>query len=118
LVAAVVLDHGSIHRGIPAAGGIGAGVRFHVDHTAMVSKPPQRAVITSPHAPPNLSQLVWDAAGLVTHGGSASAHLFESARSLGVPAVCGVEPGADRDQIIAVDGHSGLVATLPLSSDP
>jgi len=118
LVAAVVLDHGSIHRGIPAAGGIGAGVRFHVDHTAMVSKPPQRAVITSPHAPPNLSQLVWDAAGLVTHGGSASAHLFESARSLGVPAVCGVEPGADRDQIIAVDGYSGLVATLPLSSDP
>jgi phosphoenolpyruvate-protein kinase (PTS system EI component) len=65
---------------------------------------------------PHLSQLIWDAAGLVTDGGSAAAHVFESARSLGVPAVCGVDPGGDLDQIVAVDGYSGVVATLPLST--
>jgi len=115
LIAAVVLDHGSARHGTPAAGGIGAGPRFHVGELALVGKPPRRGVITAPHALPNLSQLVWDAAGLVTDAGSPAAHLFEAARSLGVPAVSGVDPGPDLAQIIAVDGDSGVVATLPSS---
>ena len=60
---------------------------------------------------PNLAPLLWDAAGLVTESGSSAAHLFESARALRVPAVCGVSlpPG---EQIVAVDGHNGIVSTL------
>jgi hypothetical protein len=115
VVAAVVLDHGTTHRGFPAAGGIGAGVRFDTAPTPDSGNPPHRSVVTAPHAVPYLSQLIWDAAGLVTDGGSTAAHVFESARSLGVPAVCGVDPGGDLDQIVAVDGYSGVVATLPLS---
>jgi phosphoenolpyruvate-protein kinase (PTS system EI component) len=60
--------------------------------------------------------LLWDAAGLVTESGSPAAHLFESARALRVPAVCGVSlPLGDR--IVAVDGHAGVVATLRLEGD-
>jgi hypothetical protein len=52
----------------------------------------------------------------VTTTGSPAAHLFESARALGVPAVCGVElpPG---ELMMAVDGSSGIVATIPLNGD-
>jgi phosphoenolpyruvate-protein kinase (PTS system EI component) len=48
---------------------------------------------------------------LVTETGSPAAHLFESARALGIPAVCGVEL-TDANQIVAVDGNTGVVATL------
>jgi phosphoenolpyruvate-protein kinase (PTS system EI component) len=51
---------------------------------------------------------------LVTESGSPAAHLFESARSLGVPAVCGVSSGETDDEIVAVDGYSGVVSTTPL----
>jgi phosphoenolpyruvate-protein kinase (PTS system EI component) len=60
--------------------------------------------------------LLWDAAGLVTATGSPSAHLYESARALGIPAVSGVEvPVGDR--IVAIDGNTGLVASLALNGD-
>jgi pyruvate,water dikinase len=117
LVASVVLDQGTVLRGIPAASGIGAGLRHHVD-LADGARPPRRAVVAAIRPLPNLSQLLWDAAGLVTGIGSPAAHVFEAARSLGVPAVCGVELPGDDDLIVAVDGYSGLVATLPLSSHP
>lgn len=112
LVAAVVLDHGTVLQGTPAAAGIGAGLRHHV---AEEGRPPHRAVVIAGQPLPKLSQLIWDAAGLVTGAGSPAAHVFETARSLGVPAVCGVDIAGDDDVIVAVDGHSGLVATLPLS---
>ena len=116
LAAAVVLDHGHVLEGIPAAAGAGAGVRHHVTRTGE-ERPSHRAMVTAGHALPSLSQLVWDAAGLVTHAGSPAAHVFETARSLGVPAVCGVDLGEDEDLIVAVDGHTGMVSTLPLVSE-
>lgn len=115
LAAAVVLDHGAGHQGTPAAAGIGVGLRHHVT-SAEGAGPPHRAVVTAPSALPSLSQLVWDAAGLVTDGGGPAAHVFESARSLGVPAVCGVDLGSEAGPIVAVDGYAGLVATLSLTT--
>lgn len=117
LAAAVVLDHGVRHQGLAAAAGIGVGLRHHFDR-GDAQTPPRGAVVTSPLALPNLSQLIWNAAGLVTDRGSPAAHVFEAARSLGVPAVCGVDLGSKVDQIVAVDGHSGVVAVLPLRGQP
>jgi hypothetical protein len=113
-VASVVLGNGTRHQGVPASGGIGAGV---------IARPgsgpgpvPARRVLAAGQPVPNLAPLLWDAAGLVTGTGSPAAHLFESARALHVPAVCGVTipPG---DWIVAVDGQDGVVATLPMNGD-
>jgi phosphoenolpyruvate-protein kinase (PTS system EI component) len=71
-------------------------------------------VITSARPVPNLAALIWDAAGLVTTTGSPAAHLFEAARALRVPAVCGVDLGAPGHQVVAVDGTDGAVALLEL----
>jgi phosphohistidine swiveling domain-containing protein len=114
LAAAVVLDHGLRFQGVAAAAGIGVGRR----HVAGAARPRPRAVVTAPQALPNLSQMIWDAAGLVTDLGSPAAHVFETARSLGVPAICGVDLGSEADQIVAVDGYSGVVAVVPLGADP
>lgn len=116
LVAAVVLDHGTVLQGTPATAGMGAGVRHHAA-SAEDGTPPHRAVVTANRPLPKLSQLIWDAAGLVTGTGSPAAHVFEAARALAVPAVCGVDIPGDEDLIVAVDGHLGLVATLPLGSE-
>jgi phosphohistidine swiveling domain-containing protein len=114
LAAAVVLDHGLSFHGVAAAAGIGVGRR----HVAGAGRPQPRAVVTARQALPNLSQQIWDAAGLVTDLGSPAAHVFETARSLGVPAVCGVDLGQETGQIVAVDGYSGVVAVLPLGAEP
>jgi phosphoenolpyruvate-protein kinase (PTS system EI component) len=71
-------------------------------------------VVTASHPLPNLAALVWDAAGLVTRSGSPAAHLFEAARALRVPAVCGVEMEPAPGEVVAVDGTAGTVATLRL----
>jgi hypothetical protein len=112
-VASVTLSVGSIRTGAPAAPGIGAGVGVAVGRPSQVGSFSPRGVITSTRPIPFLAPLLWDAAGIVTETGSPAAHLFEAARALGVPAVCGVAlpPG---DHIVAVDGSSGTVATLPL----
>jgi phosphocarrier protein FPr len=72
-----------------------------------------RQVVVAPLPVPALSSLLWDAAGLVTTGGSAGAHLIEVARSLGVPAVVqcdGLRPDVvSPDTVIAVDGDRGQV---------
>lgn len=114
LVAATVLAHGTRRRGIPASPGVGAGITSHVSRPADMEAAPPRSVVTASQAIPNLSQLLWDTAGLVTHGGSPAAHVFESARSLGVPAVCGVGLGEHIGHIVAVDGGTGVVAALSL----
>jgi len=115
-LASVTLASGNHHRGIPAAAGVGAGLRHRVDHPLHIRSHPPRRVITSGQPVPNLAPLLWDAAGLVTATGSPAAHLFESARALGVPAVSGVVLD-EGDQIVAVDGHLGIVATLTLNGD-
>jgi phosphoenolpyruvate-protein kinase (PTS system EI component) len=70
------------------------------------------------HPIPNLAALLWDASAVVTAGGGPAAHLFESARALGIPAVCGVNldvllAGPATARSIAVDGTSGRVAVMP-----
>jgi hypothetical protein len=56
--------------------------------------------------------MLWEAAGLVAVEGNEGAHLFEVARSLGVPAVLGVELDPGIDRVVAVDGDLGTVSTL------
>lgn len=116
LVASVLLSAVNPLRGTPASPGIGAGRRSEVEDTHR-RHPARRRVVTSERPVPNLSALIWDAAGLVTTSGSPAAHLFEAARALRVPAVCGVDLGAPADQVLAVDGTAGLVAVLDLRGD-
>ena len=116
-VASVVLSSGETYQGTPASSGIGAGIQSNIIESATTARFVERAVITSDQPLPRLAPLLWDAAGVVTETGSPVAHLFESARSLVIPAVCGASIPADSDQIVAVDGYSGLVATIPLYDD-
>ena len=111
-VAAVVLSAGTTQEGTPASGGFGAGI-VHRGQTAF--RP--RSVIGAPEPVPNLAPLLWDASAIVTETGSPAAHLFESARALRVPAVSGVAIPSG-EQIVAVDGHHGVVATIPLQDLP
>jgi len=113
-VASVVLGAGTRQKGIGASPGIGAGVsrgKYPPDGLDTNYRP--RSVIVASQPIPNLAPLLWDAAGLVTESGSPAAHLFDSARALRVPAVCGVSIPSG-EQIVAVDGHDGMVSTLPL----
>lgn len=113
LVASVVLSSVTPVRGTPASPGMGAGRRSEIDDSHR-RHPGRRRVITSARPLPNLAALIWDAAGLVTTTGSPAAHLFEAARALRVPAVCGVDLGPPGHQVVAVDGTGGAVALLEL----
>lgn len=114
LVAHVVLSAGRRHRGSPASPGLGAGRR------SGPSTPPRgnvrRTIVTAAQPTPSLASLLWDASGLVTSTGSPASHLFEAARALRVPAVCGVDIGDSDTAIVAVDGGTGEVATMDLES--
>ena len=114
LITAVVLQAGEIHRGTPASRGFGAGLATTPHLADPGYRPPPRSVITSIYPTPDLAPLLWDASGIVTEAGSPAAHLFDSARALGIPAVCGIRLRNCTNHIIAVDGHAGLVATIPL----
>jgi hypothetical protein len=111
-VAAVVLANGRQQQGTPASSGVGAGPTSRIDdmHPADTFRP--RHVVAAPQPVPGLAPTLWDAAGLVTASGSPAAHLFESARALGVPAVCGVDLPEGASQLVGVDGYAGLVASL------
>ncbi|HEX5695773.1 MAG TPA: PEP-utilizing enzyme [Acidimicrobiia bacterium] len=113
LVASVILSSVSPLRGTAASPGIGAGRRSEVEDSHQ-RHPGRRRVVTSSRPVPNLAALIWDASGLVTASGSPAAHLFEAARALRVPAVCGVDLGAPGHQVVAVDGTAGAVAILDL----
>ncbi|HEY4607173.1 MAG TPA: PEP-utilizing enzyme [Acidimicrobiia bacterium] len=115
-IASVVLARGIHHRGTIASNGVGAGVRCDVGHPDDLDRFSPRSVVTAPQPISNLAPVLWDASALVTEAGSPAAHLFESARALGIPAVCGVKLPAG-DQIVAVDGYTGTVATLPMIGD-
>ncbi|HEX6147536.1 MAG TPA: PEP/pyruvate-binding domain-containing protein, partial [Acidimicrobiia bacterium] len=115
-VASVTLAFGTRRLGTPASPGIGAGARAHVDSPGAIDRFRSRSVVTAPQPVPNLAPLLWDAAGLVTETGSPAAHLFESARALGIPAVAGVDL-PEGEHMVAIDGSSGVVATLAMDGD-
>lgn len=117
--AAVVLGSGRPVEGTGASPGIGHGRLCFLGG----GRPFQpRDVVVVTHPVPSLGAMLWDAAGLVTLGGGPAAHLFEAARSVGVPAVCGAPletliEGAIDDATgryaVVLDGDAGLVAITP-----
>ena len=115
LGAAVNEAHGVRRSGEAASAGIGLG-RGHVVNDPTGAQIGPRRVIIAPEPIPHLAPLLWSAAGLVTLNGSPGAHLFESARSLGVPAVAAVDLDlaglARSDWAVSVDGTRGSVAVM------
>ncbi len=117
LIAAVAMAAGVSTTGTPAADGLGAGRKAAVGGPTEADRFTPRSIIASPQPVPALAPLLWEASGVVTSTGSPAAHLFDSARSLGVPAVCGVEIDAGADLVVAVDGFAGVVSCLDVSGD-
>jgi hypothetical protein len=123
----LVSGTGAESVGTPAAGGWGAGELRLVRDGSDAGRVRPRQVIAAVYPLNNLAPLLWDAAGLVTAGGSPGAHLFEVAAWLGLPAVCGIgleeatgltldELRATRSLVAAVDGSAGTIAVLDVGS--
>lgn len=120
----VVTSRGTRRHGDAAAPGWGSGrIRFIRDEADAERFSP-REIVAAVYPLNNLAPLLWDAAAVITVGGSPGAHLFEVASWVGVPAVCNVDlEGATAltldqlharsDLVAAVDGDRGLVAVLP-----
>jgi phosphohistidine swiveling domain-containing protein len=109
---------GTALAGDAVSAGTGAGPAVVVPGLPTAAVPLARMVVVAPHPIPQLAPLLWGAAGLVTAGGGASAHLVEVARSRGVPAVLGCDgellfallgDGAAGPRLVAVDGDGGRV---------
>jgi phosphohistidine swiveling domain-containing protein len=100
--------------GTPVADGVGAGRLHVVSALREVGRLPPRGVLAAPAPLPQLAPLLWHCAAFITPRGSIGAHLFEVARSLGVPAVIGVAPDdlGPPGSLVAVDGSAGTVASL------
>ena len=99
--------------------GIGAGRARYVDVPEAAPAEFDRRVLVIQRPLNTFAPLLWNAAGLVTIGGGAGAHLMEIARSLAVPTVmrCRLDDliatGAD-NFLLGVDGNEGCVSVLPL----
>jgi hypothetical protein len=112
-LAAVVASGGLGARGTPATPGVGAGVLCRLRGRSPGWRPAPRSVLALDRPVPRVAPLLWNAAGVVVAGGGVGAHLFEVARSLGVPAVVGVDlPEHVDDALAAVDGAAGDVWVL------
>lgn len=102
--------------GAPASGGIGGGRAAWIGDASEAHRFRARDVVVAARPLPHLAPLLWDAAGLVTLGGGSGAHLFESARALGIPAVAGIGGAADEASLagawLAIDGWLGQVWAL------
>jgi hypothetical protein len=110
---------GRTATGTPVAGGVGAG-RLHVVTSLIdLGRPGPRTILAADAPLPQLAPLLWQCAGFVGRRGSAGAHLFEVAHSLGVPAVIGVAPSelGPEGSLVAVDGWAGVVASLDRPAD-
>lgn len=121
--AVVVQSFGEEHAGTAASPGVGCGRLCFIDGADQVKHFRPRDVVFTTQPVPNLAPLLWDAAGLVTLSGGPGAHLFEAARSLNVPAVCGIGPAFHRSafqwdksaarliglHMVAVDGDTGWI---------
>ena len=96
-------------------GGIGAGRLIWIESSKRTEHVRPRDIIVTQYPLQNFSPLLWDAAGIITIGGAPTAHLFEVARSLTVPAVINcpisniVKSGP---RLGMLDGDAGRVAIL------
>jgi phosphohistidine swiveling domain-containing protein len=112
----VAMAAGHSLTGIAAAPGIGVGPLHGA--SSRIS-PPSRSVIAARAPFPQLAPLLFRASAVVTATGSMGAHLFEVARSLGIPAVIGVDLSAAAEgTVVAVDGDRAQVALLEGSRTP
>lgn len=120
--AAVILATGRRSNGVASGPGLGVGRLAVVDDARRPDRVGARDVLLAPRPLPHLAPLLWDAAAVVTAGGGPGAHLFESARALGLPAVSGlgvddflaeVLAGGSESWAMAVDGSAGSVAITP-----
>jgi len=113
VVREVVRANGRAERGAPASEGVGVGRVLPLDEPRRLRGSRQRYVLYVRTPLPGYAPLLWAAAGLVAAGGSAGAHLFDVARSLGVPAVAACDLGDPGEGALAlVDGESGEVSLL------
>ena len=114
-VADVVRSRGVHATGTPVSPGVAAGHLHPLRELRAIGRPAPRDVLVTPLPLPHLAPLLWHSAALVSTGGSSGAHLFEVARSLGVPAVIGVDPDTSggNGSLVAVDGDAGVVSILP-----
>ena len=110
-VFSVAEAHGRSVAGRSASPGIGAGRAFTLGAPSWRAPPPRRVLVVSTVVP-QLASLLWGAAGLVALTGNEGAHLFEVARSLGLPAVIGADATASDDAVVAVNGDDGTVSVL------
>jgi len=119
--ATVIISNGRAAHGTSAGPGIGAGRMCYITDQASMTAFRPRDVVVAARPLPSLAQLLWDAAAVVTMGGSPAAHLFESARALAIPAVCAVyldealegNPAVlTGERALAVDGHGGSVYAM------
>jgi phosphohistidine swiveling domain-containing protein len=120
-VADVVRSRGLHATGTPVSPGIAAGRPHLLRELRAIGHPGPREVLVTPLPLPHLAPLLWHSAALVSIGGSSGAHLFEVARSLGVPAVIGVDPAISdggAGSLVAVDGDPGMVSILPPGGTP
>lgn len=111
------LANGAVHHGIPASDNSGAGRVLALDRPSSLRGARERWVLYVRTPLPGYAPLLWGAAGLVSATGSSSAHLFDVARSLGVPAVAGVDLGPcfgppAPEVIAAVVGQDGEVVVI------
>ena len=115
VLAGVVALQGEPHEGEPSVGGIGAGRLIWIESSKRTEHVRPRDIIVTQYPLQNFSPLLWDAAGIITIGGAPTAHLFEVARSLTVPAVINcpisniVKSGP---RLGMLDGDAGRVAIL------
>jgi len=116
VLAGVAALQGEICTGRGSASGIGAGRLVWVEHSKQTEHVRPRDIIVTQYPLANFSPLLFDAAGIISVGGAPTAHLFEVARSLTVPAVVdchGVEIVRNGPRLGMLDGDSGRVAILP-----
>ena len=116
VLAGVVALQGEVHEGEPSVGGIGAGRLVWIDNSKDTEHVKPRDIIVTQYPLQNFSPLLWDAAGVITIGGAPTAHLFEVARSLTVPAIinCPIAEIVKEGPILGMlDGDAGRVAMLP-----
>ena len=121
-VAEVIRARGHGFRAVPMSPGVGAGRLHPLRDLRSLGRPGPRAVLAAALPLPHLAPLLWHSAALVVAGGTSGAHLFEVARSLGVPAaiVRDLEGWGDAGSLVAVDGDTGLVSVVPVpdATDP